>query len=179
MPYAHLSITDYGKRMEEWLQAIIRSEPPPEEEDVSILKEVMKRILTEFELEITGCPFKKTDSIRIQAEEPMRGFVHGPPGTGKSRLIFRIRKLFLDALGWEHGVQYMCVAFQNRVAYAMQGVTLHAGGEVPVGAAHRSLEHSDVDSLFTQKKPSVTLGVNRRGRHDLRQLARNLRIEHK
>ena len=41
MPYAHLSITDYGKRMEEWLQAIIRSEPRPEEEDVNILKEVM------------------------------------------------------------------------------------------------------------------------------------------
>ena len=82
----------------------------------------------------------------------MRGFVHGPPGTGKSRLIFWIRKLFLDALGWEHGVQYMCVAFQNRVAYAMQGVTLHAGGEVPVGAAHRSLEHSDVDSLFTKNQ---------------------------
>ena len=34
----------------------------------------------------------------------------------------------------------------------MQGVTLHAGGEVPVGAAHRSLEHSDVDSLFTKNQ---------------------------
>ena len=65
--------------------------------------------------------------------EPLRGFVHGGPGTGKSKVIKWIRRMFLEALQWTHGVQFMCVTFQNSVAYAMCGSTLHAGGELSVG----------------------------------------------
>ena len=85
-------------------------------------------------------------------EEPMRGFSHGPLGTGKSRLIYWIRRFFVEALGWEHGVQFLCVTFQNRVAYAMGGVTSHAGGDVAVGGGHKTLEHADVDALFTKNQ---------------------------
>ena len=54
-------------------------------------------------------------------EEPLRGLVHGLFGTGKSKIILFIRRLFTEALGWEHGVDFIFVAFQNRVAYAMGG----------------------------------------------------------
>ena len=82
----------------------------------------------------------------------MRGFIHGPPGTGKSRLIYWIRRLFTEALGWEHGVQFLCVAFQNRVAPAMGGVTCHAGGDITVGGGDKGLDHTDIDVLFTRNQ---------------------------
>ena len=43
-------------------------------------------------------------------EEPLRGFIHGKPGTGKSRVILWIRRFFVEALGWEHGVEFVFVA---------------------------------------------------------------------
>eukprot|EP00959_Pyramimonas_sp_CCMP1952_P073451 1535191-Pyramimonas_sp.AAC.1 len=46
----------------------------------------------------------------------------------------------------------MCVAFQNRVAHAMGGVTIHSGGDVSVGGGDRSLSHTDVDVLFTRNQ---------------------------
>ena len=114
--------------------------PCPADEDVQILRAVVDRILVEFEVEKHGCELAKDDPVRENVEEPMRGLVHGPPGTGKSRLIYWIRRWFVEALGWEHGVQFLCVAFQNRVAYAMGAVTLHSGGDVSMGGGHKSLE---------------------------------------
>ena len=51
-------------------------------------------------------------------------------------------------------MEFICVAFQNRVAYAMGGVTIHSSGEIPVGGqyANRRLEHLDVDVLFTKNQ---------------------------
>ena len=43
--------------------------------------------------------------------------------------------MFKEALCWERRVEFLCVAFQNRVAHAMGGTTLHEGGNVPVGGA--------------------------------------------
>ena len=59
---------------------------------------------------------------------------------------------FMEALEWEHGVEFLCVAFQNRVAYAMGGVTLHTGGDVNVGSSDRGLDHTDIDVLFTRNQ---------------------------
>ena len=58
----------------------------------------------------------------------------------------------MEALDWEHGVEFLCVAFQNRVAYAMGGVTLHTGGDVNVGSSDRGLDHTDIDVLFTRNQ---------------------------
>ena len=85
-------------------------------------------------------------------EEPLRGFTHGGPGTGKSRLISWIVRMFKEALGWEHRVEFLRVAFQNRVAHAMGGTTLHEGGNVPVGGAYKALQHLDMDVLFTRNQ---------------------------
>ena len=61
--------------------------------------------------------------------------------------------MFTEALGWEHGRQFLCVAFQNRVAYAMGGTTLHTGGDIKVGNDRlRKLDHTDVDVLFTRNQ---------------------------
>ena len=122
MPHCELSVIDYSQRMDEWFAALLKDTMRPAQEDAEILRAIMKRVLDEFQLEKEGCDLPRAHANRQVREEPMRGFIHGPPGTGKSRLIYWIRRLFTEALGWEHGKQFLCVAFQNRVAHAMGGV---------------------------------------------------------
>ena len=59
-------------------------------------------------------------------------------------------EFFEDALGWTHGVEFMCVAFQNRMAAAIGGATLHTGADLPRPGENRdrALGHSDVDNLY-------------------------------
>ena len=72
----------------------------------------------------------------------------------RSRVIAWIRRLFETGLGWEHGVQFMCVAFQNRMAAAIGGTTLHNAGNLsrPGAESTRTLGHSEVDNLFVQNE---------------------------
>ena len=62
--------------------------------------------------------------------------------------------MFQEAMSWQHSVEYVCVAFQNRVAHKMDGTTLHQAGEVAVGANNneRKLQHNDVDILYTKNQ---------------------------
>ena len=125
----------------------------PTKEQQQILERVKDRVLQELYLEKSDEYLDRKQSSVQQKEEPLRGFIHGPPGTGKSRLIQFIRRFFIEALEWEHGVTFMFVAFQNRVAYAMGGTTLHAGGDVAVGGpGSRKLGHLDIDVLFTRNQ---------------------------
>ena len=76
-------------------------------------------------------------------ERPLLGFCHGSPGTGKSRVIKWIRRMFEEAMGWKHEDEFLCVAFQNRVAHAMGGSTMHAGAVMcrRRDAPNRSYQH--------------------------------------
>jgi hypothetical protein len=113
-----------------------------------ILHQVRDRILTEILLYKEGSYLRK-GAPELDKEEPLRGFIHGKPDTGKIRVILWIRRLFVEALGWEHGVEFVFVAFQNRVAYAMGGTTLHTGGDIAVGGqSSKQLNHTDIDVLF-------------------------------
>jgi hypothetical protein len=136
---------------------VVAEEERPNPKQLQVLASVRARILEELALD-NATPFLKL-SWRQQKqnnarEEAFRGCVHGYPGTGKSRVIQWIRRMFIEAMKWEHGVQFVCVAFQNRVAYQMGGATLHSAGEVPVGGVHqdRKLAHGDIDLLFTKNR---------------------------
>ena len=59
--------------------------------------------------------------------------MHGLPGTGTSAVIAWIIRMFEEARGYTNGVEFVCVAFQNRVAHTMKGSTLHHAGDVAVG----------------------------------------------
>ena len=37
-----------------------------------------------------------------------------------------------DGLGWEHGVQFICLAFQNAMAAQINGFTVHHWSGIPV-----------------------------------------------
>ena len=66
-------------------------------------------------------------------------------------MILFIRRVFTEALGWEYGEYFIFVAFQNRVAYAMDGETLHTAGNLKIGNQPR-LSKTDVDILFTRNR---------------------------
>ena len=122
-------------------------------EQLEILTAIADRVLMEFRVDTLGLHLKKNDPNRENQERPMLGFVHGSPGTGKSRVIKWIRRLFIEALEWKHGDEFLFVAFQNRVAHAMEGTTIHAGGDIGVGGARSMrLEHTDVDVLYTRNQ---------------------------
>ena len=84
-------------------------------------------------------------------EEPFRGLVHGLPGTGKSKVILFIRRFFEEALGWTYGEEFIFVAFQNRVAHAMKGQTIHSAASLKVGNT-RSLGKTDVSTMSTRNR---------------------------
>ena len=61
--------------------------------------------------------------------------------------------MFMNAQVWHHGEVFFCVAFQDRDGHAMEGPTIHAGGDLVV-AATRSLrlEHTDIRVLHSRNK---------------------------
>ena len=71
-----------------------------------------------------------TDTKRQSEAEPLRDLVHGCPGTGKSCMIGWFRDLFENVLGWEHGVQFVCLSFQNTMAADINGFTIHHWGAI-------------------------------------------------
>ena len=59
------------------------------------------------------------------ASEPMRHFLLGRPGTGKSFALLKLRELFETVMGYEAGVHFQFVAFQNVMANLIAGDTVH------------------------------------------------------
>ena len=146
-------MVDYSKSLDEWYRNVSKEAEPPTAEQMSILTDVGNRLRTEVILEKMGHDRPQTDRNLRQDLTPLLGFVHGGPGTGKTRLIKWIRSMFTDAMRWEHGVEFLFAAVQNRVAFAMGGKTIHAGGDIGVGdKCSRKLEHCDVDILFTRNQ---------------------------
>ena len=137
---------DYGARLTKWFQRITQEDETPNDKQLQVLNGVSDRILVECRV------IKSTDSIcsRTQVQDrkdriPLHGCTHGEPGTGKSKVINWTTRMFTEAMGWTHGVEFLNVAFQNRVAHAIGGTTLHSGGDLAVGGDYKSLSHTDID----------------------------------
>ena len=131
----------------------MREKEKPNEKQLSVLKTVKDRLLLEIRLENEGSELRRKhqpDLFTTDSEEPLRGMIHGLPGTGKSRVINWIRRIFMEARDWTHGVQFLCVAFQNKVAYAMGGTTLHSAGDLPIGGSSNASKLSHLDINGTQ-----------------------------
>ena len=108
-----LSTIAYGQRLASWLETVQQEEEAPTAEQLAVLNRVADRVLQEFRLEKEGLQLTKTHPERTKAEQPLFGFCHGSPGTGKSRVIKWITRLFTEALQWQHEDEFLCVAFQT------------------------------------------------------------------
>ena len=62
-----------------------------------------------------------------------------PPGTGKTKCIKLACQYFKEVLGWTHGVEFQCLASQNRMAGRIDGATLHSWGEVPIDRENQNV----------------------------------------
>ena len=125
-PKATVSV-GVATRMEiaEWLAALQRTANPPGEKQLQILRLILDRCWLEAR-EI------RSNSINMTAAEPVRHMIQGLPGAGKSELIKWICRAFNEVFGFQHGVQYVCLASQNTMASLINGFTNHSWGGVPV-----------------------------------------------
>ena len=155
--FARYAYTDLARSFNIWFAKIRVEEETPNNEQYAVLHAVRDRVLQECALEKEGAGVLKRlrgFSAVDEREEPFRGCCHGLPGTGKSRVIKWLVRMFREALHWNHGIEYQCVAFQNTVAAAMGGLTLHSSGDIQIGSNSdsRKLGHTDIDVLFSRNQ---------------------------
>ena len=87
-PYAHLSPVAYDARMQDWITRVRKENKSPTLEQMQVILRVKSRVLREFEESKLGEELDEDLRTMIhEAEEPMRGLIHGHPGTGKSKVI--------------------------------------------------------------------------------------------
>ena len=110
-----------------WMERVRKDKNPPNEQQHAFLKGLADRLKTEIIEELMNTKGNTK-------HEPMLDLVHGLPGTGKTRVIEWMRDLFQEALGWEHGVQFVMLAFQNSMAANINGLTIHNWASIPVHA---------------------------------------------
>ena len=106
------------------LASIMASSKKPSEKQKEFLEHFVRRVKVEW-LE------KQQGKVNCNPGEPLLDVVHGFPGTGKSAVIGWMRQLMEEGLGWEHGVQFVCLAFQNAMAAQINGHTVHRWSGIP------------------------------------------------
>ena len=79
----------------------------------------------------------------------MLDLLHGLPGTGKSHAIKWVRECF-EIIGWTHGVQFVCLAFQNAMAAHIDGFTIHHWSGIPVMAEEGTVGTKSTTTLSTK-----------------------------
>ena len=64
-------------------------------------------------------------TIHKRPDEPLVWLLHGPPGTGKTHVLQKLRKLF-DLIGYTYSLEYEVMAFQGANAADIDGKTIHS-----------------------------------------------------
>ena len=115
----------------------------PNAQQLEVVRRVATRVMREGLEERDG-------TAATTVEEPLFHLIHGLPGTGKSRVIAWIRELFEAVLGWQHGVQFVCLAFQNAMAANIDGHTVHHWAGIPGmdNMEEKRSKPADIDDLF-------------------------------
>ena len=110
---------------------ILQATPHPNQEQTLFLRHFVNRLKLEI--------IERRQRTENQTEhEPLLDLLHGLPGTGKSKVIAWLREIMEDGLGWTHGVQFVFLAFQNVMAAAINGFTLHHWSGIPAHVAEGS-----------------------------------------
>ena len=114
-----------GGDLEAWLRSLQERAEKPTNQQLQVLRTIVDRITEEATIE--RCSKKPNSS----SSEPLFDLVHGQPGCGKGRLIVWIREAFEEVLGWQHGVQFVCLACHNTVATQMTRENTYHRSSIP------------------------------------------------
>ena len=114
--------------VEKWLrdlkcQTDLKGRPVANAKQFAAVTMVAQRVMQE--LRAYGDP-------HIPVGEPLRWCIHGGPGTGKSHVVKLVKKLFIEVLQWDVGVEFQVVAFQAVMADLLGGDTIHHACGIPV-----------------------------------------------
>ena len=127
LPKATLYPATTDQQIDNWLKDLTRrSMGAPTSEQLPFLHAIADRLKTEAKEELSG---NKANS----STDPIFDLLHGVPGCGKSQIIQWIREAFEKYLEWEHGIQFVCIAFQNSMAAHINGSTIHHWTGIPIG----------------------------------------------
>ena len=97
---------DASTNLDAIMEEILSRTQHPNTEQENFLKHFIARL----KIEVIE---QQQRTINQTQTEPLLDLVHGFPGTGKSATIAWMRELMEEGLGWEHGVQFVCLAFQK------------------------------------------------------------------
>ena len=97
---------------------------------------------------------KQNGNVNQSPGEPLLDVIHGFPGPGKSAIIGWMRTLMEEGLGWQHGVQFVCLAFQNAMAAQISGYTVYHWSGIPP-------RNDDGNAMGDKHKQSMTCGALR------------------
>ena len=142
-PQAFLYKSKAKESIDDWLQKVQIEEKKPNKEQIVFLKDLAQRLKIEVAEELQQT---KADT----QNEPLLGLVHGYPGTGKTDVINWSRRMFEEALGWTHGVQFVCLSFLNAMAANINGFTIHNWAGIPVGEEEGTAGTKDTTKMSTK-----------------------------
>ena len=123
------------RNLDNTMMSIMESSKKPNQKQEEFLRHFVGRLKFEWLEKQQGNVNDSSElsgSRSSSTKEPLLDLVHGFPGTGKSAVIGWMRQLMEDGLGWEHGVQFVCLAFQNSMAAQINGHTVHHWSGIPV-----------------------------------------------
>jgi hypothetical protein len=106
-----------------WRASLEKADVVPDAQQLRIIDVVIERLVLEANEE-------EQDAVGRNDAEPTRMFVHGLPGSGKSRIITWLQTLFTEVLGWTSGVEFQTAAPMNSMAALVKGVTLHSASRL-------------------------------------------------
>ena len=90
------------------------------------LNTVIERCLQQANEDLGRVPKKQQNS------GPVRCSLLGIPGASKTQRVKWQIRFCKECLGWEHGVQFQCLASQHTMAALFGGTTVHGWGQVPI-----------------------------------------------
>ena len=85
--------------------------------------------------------------------EPLRLFLHGVPGAGKTQTLLWIREFLEQVCAWTHGIDFVFLASQNTMAALIGGYTLHSFHKLAYKqkdgtVATQTDKHKDISSKY-------------------------------
>ena len=130
--------------LEEWLEGLSTREKRPTAQQAAFLRGLCERLSDEARVE------QDAGKGDVETNAPWMDLVHGVPGSGKSQIIAWIRECFEQVLGWKHGIQFVCLAYQNVMAAAIGGETIHHWAGIPIGVDAEVSSSRNLHSFSTR-----------------------------